>query len=745
MVAALAGALYVHVQSDRDARAAGFHNADVAARRAASLIGSGVSTLEAALGRVSTSPAEVAGLLAHPSTCALSFAHVGAFPTGHIDIVLSRGPLVCSSLAAAKASRYARAPWARAALTGPAALAPVHDPLTGQPVAVFTAPFRGGFAVAAVNLAAVGPDLSGQLVGSEGIEYAVTTPGGATVLSDSELAARWTGVRLRSPVQFARANQVERRGLDGRDRLFALAIVPGLGWRVYAGIDRSVAMASAGQLFHRELLVILVALLIVLAATIVVHRRIAQPIARLAEAMNRGRAPSPDLLRGTAEVAELAASFHSLLGRLESELGERRRAEDAARQSAESYRVLFESNPMPMWIFDIETLKILQVNDAAIERYGYSREEFTAMTIKDLRPAEDVPAMMATLEATAGRLEGSGPWRHLRRDGTAIEVEISSHAVEFHGRATRLVMATDVTQRERLARQLAQTQRLESLGQLAGGVAHDFNNLLSIILNYARFVNDEIAAGTAEDAAHFSQAREDLEEIERAARRAAGLTHQLLAFARREVVHPEVMILDDVVEETEQLLRRTLGEHIELARVAGTESWPILADPGQMGQVLVNLAVNARDAMPSGGTLVIETANIDVDESYCGGRPGLVPGRYVRLRVSDTGAGMDKVTLEHAFEPFFTTKPKGQGTGLGLATVYGIVAQSGGHAQLYSEAGVGTTCSIMLPATLLPASAAPAPWPSSEEGAGRSCSWSRTSTASARWRAGSWRAMATAS
>jgi signal transduction histidine kinase len=205
--------------------------------------------------------------------------------------------------------------------------------------------------------------------------------------------------------------------------------------------------------------------------------------------------------------------------------------------------------------------------------------------------------------------------------------------------------------------------------------------LLSVILNYAMFVKDDIDAAAADGVEGMAEARDDLDEIERAAPRAADLTHQLLAFARREMINPEVISLNDVVAEIEQLLRRTLGEHIRLRRVLSDDPWPILADARQMAQVLINLSVNARDAMPSGGALLIETANIEVDESYASTRPGLAPGRYVRLRVSDTGTGMDATTLEHAFEPFFTTKPKGAGTGLGLATMYGIVTQSGGHAQ----------------------------------------------------------------
>jgi two-component system, cell cycle sensor histidine kinase and response regulator CckA len=248
-------------------------------------------------------------------------------------------------------------------------------------------------------------------------------------------------------------------------------------------------------------------------------------------------------------------------------------------------------------------------------------------------------------------------------------------------------------------RPLDQMQRLDSLGQLAGGVAHDFNNLLGVILNYAAFVAEELARGTPEDDERWATVRTDVAQIQQAARRAADLTHQLLAFARREVINPEVMILKDAVRDTRDLLRRSLGEHIELTTVLGEELWPVLTDPGRMEQILVNLAVNARDAMPDGGTLLIETANVEVDESYASARPGLTTGRYVRLRVSDDGAGIDTATLQHAFEPFFTTKPKGEGTGLGLATIYGIVTQAGGHARLYSEPGLGTTCTVLLPAT----------------------------------------------
>jgi PAS domain S-box-containing protein len=248
--------------------------------------------------------------------------------------------------------------------------------------------------------------------------------------------------------------------------------------------------------------------------------------------------------------------------------------------------------------------------------------------------------------------------------------------------------------------QAQQAQRLESLGQLAGGVAHDFNNLLAVILNYVSFVSEELAAAAGPDPAqHLGAASTDLAQVKVAAERAARLTRQLLAFARREVVRPQVLDLDKVITAVEEMLRRTLGEHVQLVTSLAGSLWPVLADPGQIEQVLVNLAVNARDAMPAGGTLTIDTSNIVVDADTVAGGSKAREGRNVRLRVSDTGTGMTADLVEHVFEPFFTTKAEGAGTGLGLATVYGILSQAEGHIRIYSEPGAGTTFTIMLPVT----------------------------------------------
>ncbi len=277
------------------------------------------------------------------------------------------------------------------------------------------------------------------------------------------------------------------------------------------------------------------------------------------------------------------------------------------------------------------------------------------------------------------------------------EAEVERERLEVEVGTERLEAEVE---RERLLNELHHARRLESLGELAGGIAHDFNNLLAVIINYAAFVAEDVGvAAPVADEEKRHATRADVEQISLAAQRAAHLTHQLLAFARREVVQPEVVAVNAVVTNVEQLLKSTLGEHIELRSELAPGLRSVLIDPGRLEQILVNLAVNARDAMPDGGTLTIDTANIDVDVDYTAHRAELSPGPYVRLRVSDNGKGMTREVAERAFDPFFTTKPSGQGTGLGLATVYGIVQQAGGRVQLYSEPGMGTTASVLFPAT----------------------------------------------
>jgi PAS domain S-box-containing protein len=300
-----------------------------------------------------------------------------------------------------------------------------------------------------------------------------------------------------------------------------------------------------------------------------------------------------------------------------------------------------------------------------------------------------------------------------RRDGSTFPAEISLSAVETDDGILVMAAVRDVTERlelraeherlrlqieqDRVEAQLHQEQRMASLGQLAGGVAHDFNNLLSVISNYAAFVSEEAAKDPGQ--ASWQSVRDDIGQIVRAAERAAELTHQLLAFARHDAVELRPLNLNQVITDVEQLLSRTLGEHVVLKTDLSPGLCMVLADPGRIEQVLVNLAVNARDAMPAGGTLTVTTATADIDAAHPAGAAGLSPGRYGRIGISDTGTGMTREVLDRAFEPFFTTKGNGKGTGLGLATVYGIIAQARGYVQVDSEPGVGTTFTVLLPAS----------------------------------------------
>jgi hypothetical protein len=302
--------------------------------------------------------------------------------------------------------------------------------------------------------------------------------------------------------------------------------------------------------------------------------------------------------------------------------------------------------------------------------------------------------------------------------GREIWVRIIGRAVLENGATVRITGAIqDVTERRlaeearrKLDERMTEAQRLESLGFLAGGIAHDFNNLLAVIMNYTAFVAERAADAAALPGGEaWHDAETDLAEVQSAARRAADLTRQMLTFARREVVQPVVLDLNGVIEELVPLLERTTGEGIELSVSLSPAPWNVNADPGRVEQVLMNLVLNARDAMPEGGMLRIDTRNVEADAVYLEGYPGAQPGRYVRLRVSDTGFGMDEETRRRALEPFFTTKPPHIGTGLGLASVHGIVAQADGGLQLSSEIGTGTVVNILLPATDAVAQPIPAP------------------------------------
>ncbi|MCA2217883.1 ATP-binding protein [Jidongwangia harbinensis] len=359
--------------------------------------------------------------------------------------------------------------------------------------------------------------------------------------------------------------------------------------------------------------------------------------------------------------------------------------------------------------------RIMLMNDRAEEMFGWPRAELLGRHAEILLPdasREHYPEELepAVTEAVAGR-HGTVSTTAMRRDGSEFPVETSLAEAETRSGRVLIAVIRDVTERRNAEseqarlRQEAQNHRnhrLESLGQLAGGIAHDFNNMLGVIVNYASFIIEEASGDAPDRQAIVADARQVL----RAGERGTDLTHQLLAFARREVVRPEILDLNTVIADVEELLRRTLGEHITLVTRLGTDLPSVTWDPGQIEQLLVHLALNARDAMPQGGQLVIDTACYHLADHHT-----LDPGDYVRLRVSDSGQGMPADVVERAFEPFFTTKASVENTGLGLATVYGIVTQAGGDVSITSEPGLGSTFTVLLPAGAEPAAVEPAPEP----------------------------------
>ena len=488
---------------------------------------------------------------------------------------------------------------------------------------------------------------------------------------------------------------------------------------------------------------------------------------------------------------------------------------EALRRSEANSLFLFTNNPLPMWVFERERLQILQVNNAALHHYGYDAVEFLQMSVSDLHPAEEVPALLDVFRGDPALKQKSGQWHHRLRNGSWIDVEMYLHEMEYSGSLAALVVALDITERKQaederqkfftlvensrdfiavadlhdnvqyvnpagramlgiegadavkgthsldyvipedlplvhetilpalktsghwegelrfrhrgtgqplpmdfvgfqvkdlktgeprfvatvsrdmaerraLEQQLQHAQKFEAIGQLAGGIAHDFNNVIGAILGWAELGEERAVSGDAVLLAYFNKIHSQCDRV-------TALIRQLLAFARRQILEPRNFSLNQTVQEVLDLLDNMLGENIELKTILQEDLPVIRADPTQIEQVLMNLCINSRDAMPEGGCLTIETREIEFSREECRHNAVLQPGRFAELRVTDTGIGMDAAIREKIFEPFFTTKGAGKGTGLGLATVYGIIKQHGGFIQMESQPGKGCMFRIFLP------------------------------------------------
>ncbi len=372
------------------------------------------------------------------------------------------------------------------------------------------------------------------------------------------------------------------------------------------------------------------------------------------------------------------------------DVSERRKAEAALRESEERYRTLVEGVRDIIFALSPEGT-IASLNPAFETITGLRREEWVGQPFERLVHPEDLPLALELLgRVVRGELRPASQFRVRTAKGDYRVGEFSATPQLHEGRLVGILgIGRDVTERVQLEQQLRQAQKMEAVGRLAGGIAHDFNNILTAITGYADLLLEDLGA--------TDPRRQDADEIHKAADRAAGLTRQLLAFSRQQVLQPTVLEVNKLVSDLEKMLRRLLGEDVELGTRLAPTTGRVKADPGQLEQVIMNLAVNARDAMPNGGKLTLETGNVDLDGAYAADHYPARAGPFVMLAVSDTGIGMSEETQVHMFEPFFTTKEKGKGTGLGLATVYGIIKQSGGFIWVYSEVGHGTTFKLYLP------------------------------------------------
>ena len=479
----------------------------------------------------------------------------------------------------------------------------------------------------------------------------------------------------------------------------AMQKIPSLQGIVVCKVDREEAFADFHRALHLQILAATAVLLVYVGTLLWLRRsagaremkeRIAQQQVILSE-----RQRTEALLRTLNESLETkVADRTNLLAKaneqLRLELDERARAEQALQASEERYRDLIENAGDVIYTHDLEG-KFTWLNRAGERCFGSAREEFLGTNIREIVVAEyrDLLQQMTCppLRDQDARTYELGM---ISKQGKRLFLEIRPRIIFADGKPIGLQgMARDLTERKRLEQQLRQAQKMEALGQLAGGIAHDFNNLLTIILGYGEEVSKRLP--------QQSELKRQLTEVTNAGKRAASLTAQLLAFSRRQHVNPQVLNMNTVVSGIDSMLRRVIGENINLSTKQEAGLGSVKADPAQMEQVILNLAINARDAMSTGGSLTIELASVDGGEAGSPPQVPVKPGRYILLRVSDTGHGMDAATQARIFEPFFTTKKPGKGTGLGLAMVYGIVEQAGGYIWVDSAPNQGATFKILLP------------------------------------------------
>jgi PAS domain S-box-containing protein len=545
------------------------------------------------------------------------------------------------------------------------------------------------------------PDALNRLIGAD-----------ARILFGNRSGDVWTDTVRRADgpgVNIATDGVAEYRASDGAGRIGALSGLPGTPWVVWVEFPRAGIVSRAGMFLRRLALFALLAA----GATVILVRwftvRVTAPLSQMtiaAEAVAGGDFSRRVIADRSDEIGRLGRAFNAmttqvadaqreLTQRVDERTNELNAALAALHQRSrerETYLATIVDSSADAIVANDLHGTITSWNKAAETIFGYTADEMVGASVMRLVPAEKHDEERQVLgQIGRGEQVKSLETRRLTKQRKVLQISLTvSPILDATGAiigASKVMR--DITEQRTLEQQFQQAQKLEAIGRLAGGVAHDFNNLLTAISGFGRFVLDSFDPD--------DERRADVDQILQAADRASALTRQLLAFSRKEVVQPVVVHLNDAVVGTHKMLQRLIGEHIEVDLALADDAGAVHADPGQINQIIMNLAVNARDAMPNGGCLTIETANVDLDASFASTHGPVEPGPYVMLAVTDTGVGMGEDTRRRLFEPFFTTKERGQGTGLGLATVFGIVKQSAGYLYVYSEPGQGSTFKIYLP------------------------------------------------
>ncbi len=528
------------------------------------------------------------------------------------------------------------------------------------------------------------------------------------ILSRYPQSGRWIGEDIRRISGFKEMlsrqgeGKIKAKDLDGVPKIFAFRYLGNSAGKegplLCLGMSGEVAFAEAKRDLARNLILLSIAAAVALAAALYFGNIFVRwPVNELLATMEKVKMGDLEartrLSNSEGELGRLAHAFNEMTDSLQRREAERKQAAEVLRRSEAQYRTLFENVFDVVFSIDRE-FKIFSLSPSVERALGYKPDELIGRPLSELNifTPEHLETAISDLKRVfdGNSLELSS-YELIARDGSIRFGEISATPLTEAGKVVGVTaVARDVTEKKKLETQLLQAQKMEAVGRLAGGIAHDFNNLMSAVIGFSELALDQLRKD--------DPMRDQLEEIFKAGKRATILTRQLLAFSRKQVMKPYVLDLNNVVADTEKMLHRLIGEDIELETILAPDLGRVKADPGQIEQVIMNLAVNARDAMPTGGKLTIMTQNVFLDESYARQHGvELQPGSYVMLAVSDSGVGMNKEVLSKIFEPFYTTKEKDKGTGLGLATVYGVVKQSGGYIWVYSEPAQGATFKIYLP------------------------------------------------